>query len=803
MTQHAHHAARYSAVVALAGALLAPGVTTPATAVEDPGQTPDATPAQAGNNVQAQDPAVKVPGEGNERMPQGKVEQPAAKANDTATVAGPKVIKNGQGLEVSGSGWGANAVIAVKYDGGEVKPTRPVEHDGKDLSARGVIAVIKADENGNFTTTIPFPTEANWTVGSEHEINFLSGSLHKGDEQHSATHTVTVGEEALVAETPKAEEAPKMETPEQPLVKETPKTDAPVEAPKAEETPAQQPQTDEAAKNETPADTPKAEEPPKAEETPVQPKVDDAVKNEAEQQPKAEEKPAPQPAENNPAPVVETQTVYDGDAAVTGPKTVTYGQGIVVNGYGWSPYSVIAVKYDGGDIKLDRAVNYNGKDYASRGVVAIIQADADGKFTYTLPFPNSDKWGVGTVHDITFLSGSLQKGDEQHSATLNVTVGDAPATAEDPKDNGQQPGNPHVDDTKKLEPQPTEPPAQDQQKDGNTGAQPSPAGNQGGAEDNQSDTAKQGAQNNAPAPTPTAPAAPVVETQTVYDGDAAVTGPKTVTYGQGIVVNGYGWSPYSVIAVKYDGGDIKLDRAVNYNGKDYASRGVVAIIQADADGKFTYTLPFPNSDKWGVGTVHDITFLTGSLQKGDEQHSVTLSVKIAGADGSTLAPVSSNHASNNGSIAGGYDAESGNNGSGYGSVAPIPTQSSGINYAARQGSITKQASLGAAAELENDTLINRVQARAKAAAKNGSNSGAHAKSAPKKTHTAKAAPGKNGTQGNATTAATQSDSNSAPNIIGAELSGFSRWFANNANNVLLSIAGLIILVLALTFRKRA
>ena len=495
--------------------------------------------------------------------------------------------------------------------------------------------------------------------------------------------------------------------------------------------------------------------------------------------------------------------MYDGDAAVTGPKTVTYGQGIVVNGYGWSPYSVIAVKYDGGDIKLDHAVNYNGKDYASRGVVAIIQADADGKFTYTLPFPNSDKWGVGTVHDITFLSGSLQKGDEQHSATLNVTVGDAPATAEDPKDNGQQPGNPHVDDTKKLEPQPTEPPAQDQQKDGNTGAQPSPAGNQGGAEDNQSDTAKQGAQNNAPAPTPTAPAAPVVETQTVYDGDAAVTGPKTVTYGQGIVVNGYGWSPYSVIAVKYDGGDIKLDHAVNYNGKDYASRGVVAIIQADADGKFTYTLPFPNSDKWGVGTVHDITFLTGSLQKGDEQHSVTLSVKIAGADGSTLAPVSSNHASNNGSIAGGYDAGSGNNGSGYGSVAPIPTQSSGINYAARQGSITKQASLGAAAELENDTLINRVQARAKAAAKNGSNSGAHAKSAPKKTHTAKAAPGKNGTQGNATTAATQSDSNSAPNIIGAELSGFSRWFANNANNVLLSIAGLIILVLALTFRKRA
>ena len=799
MTQHAHHAARYSAVVALAGALLAPGVTTPATALEDPGQTPDANPAQAGNNVQTQDPAVKVPGEGNERMPQGKVEQPAAKANDTATVAGPKVIKNGQDLKISGSGWGANAVIAVKYDGGKVKPTRPVKHDGKDLSAKGVVAVIHADENGKFNTTIPFPTEANWTIGSEHEINFLSGSLHKGDEQHSATHTVTVGEGAPAAETPKAEEAPKMETPEQPQVKETPKTDAPVEAPKAEETPAQQPQTDEAAKNETPAETPKAEEAPKAEETPVQPKVDDAVKNEAEKQPKAEEKPDPKPADKAPAPAAfeNSQTVESEGVTVTGVKYAKNGQEIEVSGTGWKNAdgtgSVIAVKYDGGEVKSTNPVTYDGKDLAGRGVVAVVTANPDGTFTAKLPFPNAEnstgfeKWTDGSQHEINFLSGSLQKGDvAKHLATLKVTVGDAPATAEDPKDNGQQPGNPSANDTEEPEPrQPADSPAQDQQKDGNTGAQPSPAaGNQGGAEDNQSDTAKQGAQNNAPAPTPTAPAAPVVETQTVSDGKAAVTGPKTVTHGQGIVVNGYGWSPYSVIAVKYDGGDIKLDHAVNYNGKDYASRGVVAIIQADADGKFTYTLPFPNSDKWGVGTVHDITFLSGSLQKGDEQHSVTLSVKIAGA--------------------GGYDAGSGNNGSGYGSVvAPIPTQSSGINFTARQSSITKQASLGAAAELENDTLINRVQARAKAAAKNSSNNGAHAKSAPKKTHTAKAAPGKNGTQGNATTAATQSDSNSAPNIIGAELSGFSRWFANNANNVLLSIAGLIILVLALTFRKRA
>ncbi|WP_278552268.1 hypothetical protein [Rothia dentocariosa] len=752
MTQHAHHAARYSAVVALAGALLAPGVTTPATAVEDPGQTPDATPAQAGNNVQAQDPAVKVPGEGNERMPQGKVEQPAAKANDTATVAGSTIIKNGQGLNISGSGWGANAVIAVKYDGGKVKPTSPVKHDGKDLSAKGVVAVIHADENGNFNTTIPFPTEANWTIGSEHEINFLSGSLQDGDQKHSATHTVTVGEEAPAAEAPKAEETPKEETPEQPQVKETPKNEAPAEAPKAEETPAQQPQTDDAAKNETPAaDTPKVEETPKAEETPVQPKANDAAKNEAEKQPKAEEKPDPQAAENNPAPAAfeNSQTVKSDGVTVTGVKYAKNGQEIEVSGTGWKNAdgtgSVIAVKYDGGEVKSTNPVTYDGNDWAGRGVVAVVTANPDGTFTAKLPFPNAEnstgfeKWTDGSQHEINFLSGSLQDGDQKHSATHTVTVGEGAPAAETPKaeetPKEETPEQPQVKETPKNE-----------------------------------------------APAPTAPA-PVVETQTVSDGKAAVTGPKTVTHGQGLNISGSGWGANAVIAVKYDGGDIKLDRAVNYNGKDYASRGVVAIIQADADGKFTYTLPFPNSDKWGVGTVHDITFLSGSLKKGDEQHSVTLSVKIAGA--------------------GGYDAGSGNNGSGYGSVAPIPTQSSGINFTARQSSITKQASLGAAAELENDTLINRVQARAKAAAKNGSNSGAHAKSAPKKTHTAKAAPGKNSTQGNATAAATQSDSNSAPNIIGAELSGFSRWFANNANNVLLSIAGLIILVLALTFRKRA
>ena len=802
MTQHAHNAARYSAVVALAGALLAPNVTA-ATAVQGETPTPNPTPAAHADNTDAENQAaVNVPGEANARMPQAKVEQPAAKATDSATVTGSTVVKNGQGLEISGSRWGANTVIAVKYDGGEVKPTSPVTYDGQDLASRGVVAVVEADANGNFKTTLPFPTEANWAVGSEHEVTFLSGKLRQGDEQHSATHKVTVSEDAPAAEAPKAEDTPKAEAPEQLQVNETP---APAESPRVEDAP----KTDE-----TPAQQPAVNETPKVEETPAQPKADDnaaqnnndAAKNETEQ-PNAEENPAPQTAENAPAPAafVNSQTVNNRGVTVTGVKYAKNGQEIEVSGTGWKNAdgtgSVIAVKYDGGEVKPTSPVTYDGQDFAGRGVVAVVTANSDGTFTAKLPFPNAEnstgfeKWTEGSKHEINFLSGSLQKGDgvAKHSATLDVTVGDAPVT-ETPKDSGQQPVNPPADETKKPEPQqPADSPAQEAPQPGHQ--------NQPGAADNQDGTANQGAQDNAPAP--------AVETQTVADGNATVTGPKTVNHGQGIVVKGSGWSPYSVIAVKYDSGDIKLDRAVAYNGKDYASRGVVAIIQADANGNFTYTLPFPNSEKWSVGTTHEITFLSGSLKDGDEQHSVTLEVKIADANGnilvSTPTPVG-NHTPNNGAGygTGNYNAGSDANGSGFESAAPVPTQSGGSSIVTRQAqAISNKAALASAAEQTGDTLINRLQARAKAAAKNGSSSGTHAKSAGKKTQTAKAAPSKNGTQGNATTAATQADGNDAPNIIGAELTGFSRWFANNANNVLLSIAGLIILVLALTFRKRA
>lgn len=682
MTQHAHHAARYSAVVALAGALLAPGVTTPATALEDPGQTPDATPAQAGNNVQAQDPAVKVPGEGNERMPQGKVEQPAAKANDTATVAGSTVIKNGQGLEISGSGWGANAVIAVKYDDGNVKPTEPVTHDGKDLSARGVVAVIHADADGNFTETLPFPTNANWTVGSEHKINFLSGSLQKGDQKHSATHTVTVGEEAPAAEAPKAEETPKEETPEQPQVKETPKNETPAEAPKAEETPAQQPQTDEAAKNE------------------------------AEQRPKAEEKPAPElpkADEQQPTDPSNQQIVKANGATITGAKVINNGQNIVVSGTGWisgdGTGSVIAVKYDGGKVIPLNPVMYDGKNLAGRGVVAIIEADTNGNFTATLPYPSHANWAVNSHHQITFLAGSLKKDDVTRSATLDITVGDVNGHYE------YQPAN----DVNNIN-------------------------------------------------------ASLLTEVDRHGASVSLDGRRVFAYlpeaepGTYVRVTPYlGDSSQSLYASPW----LRVDT------NHYVSYDLPSDLPA---ASYRFVVQSGNQDNFGAVLGWDDVVITKPISMD------TGNISAAG---------------------GYYDAGSNNSGSGYGSVAPIPTQSSGGNFTVRHSSVTKQASLGTTAELANDTLINRVQARAKAAAKNGSNGGAHAKSAPKKTHTAKAAPGKNGTQGNATTAATQSDSNSAPNIIGAELSGFSRWFANNANNVLLSIAGLIILVLALTFRKRA
>ena len=154
------------------------------------------------------------------------------------------------------------------------------------------------------------------------------------------------------------------------------------------------------------------------------------------------EAPKPDP---KPTPAPETQTVTTDDgASLSGVKVARVGQEIVVSGSGWKDKngggSVAAVKLDGGAVVPRGQVSYGGKEYGSRGVVAVVEADDAGNFVARIPFPSADNsnvkgsdWGVGSKHTVTFLSGSLKvdgggkKVDVVRSAELEVTVGEAAA----------------------------------------------------------------------------------------------------------------------------------------------------------------------------------------------------------------------------------------------------------------------------------------------------------------------------------------------------------------------------------------
>ena len=154
------------------------------------------------------------------------------------------------------------------------------------------------------------------------------------------------------------------------------------------------------------------------------------------------EAPKPDP---KPTPAPETQTVTaDDGASLSGVKVARVGQEIVVSGSGWKDKngggSVAAVKLDGGAVVPRGQVSYGGKEYGSRGVVAVVEADDAGNFVARIPFPSADNsnvkdsdWGVGSKHTVTFLSGSLKvdgggkKVDVVRSAELEVTVGEAAA----------------------------------------------------------------------------------------------------------------------------------------------------------------------------------------------------------------------------------------------------------------------------------------------------------------------------------------------------------------------------------------
>ena len=130
-------------------------------------------------------------------------------------------------------------------------------------------------------------------------------------------------------------------------------------------------------------------------------------------------------------------------------------------------------------------------------------------------------------------------------------------------------------------------------------------------------------------------------TASAPDG-ATATGPDQVAVGEPMVITGTGWTAGSdgegsVIAVKLDDGALSGTSPVTNpaTGQEIANRTVFAAVQANDDGTFELTVPFPTSANatgtWQAGTEHGLRLLTGSLLTGDTPRSLELRFDVVGA----------------------------------------------------------------------------------------------------------------------------------------------------------------------------
>ena len=135
------------------------------------------------------------------------------------------------------------------------------------------------------------------------------------------------------------------------------------------------------------------------------------------------------------------------------------------------------------------------------------------------------------------------------------------------------------------------------------------------------------------------------------------------------------------------------------------------------------------------------------------------------------------------------------------STAPVPMRNAGGRISTRATDV--DASLAALSQ-STSPIVNRVQAKAKVQsaqknlATNLQKTEANAKKAVKAAGGSKNSQGSQNTQGSQNSAA--GTKAQGPVIEGTELTGLTKWVVNNANNLLLSAAGLVVLAAALILR---
>ncbi|WP_315293879.1 LPXTG cell wall anchor domain-containing protein [Rothia mucilaginosa] len=359
---------------------------------------------------------------------------------DGAKLYATKDWTTGETLKLRGEGFktqdgSKGSVLAVKLNKGRISAKEEPKFNGADGNSAGVWAYIQADEKGNFTAELPYPTTENSNLkenlksGDKVSVFLLSGSMVEGDtarggEALSATvaeKKANTAETCAPAETTQVAAAPSGVTTTYPagtklsLPDSNEPTPAPSESAKPEPT---TPAPSESAKPEP--TTPAPSESAKPE--PTTPAPSESAKPEPTT-PAPSESAKPEPSTPAPSESAESNEVvheYKDGAKVYFPKTWD-GQKLTFRGEGFKTRdgkgSIIAVKLNKGAISAKEEPKLEGVEGNSAGVWAYIKADENGNFTATIDRPTvansnlTEELKTGDSVAIYLLSGSLAEND--------------------------------------------------------------------------------------------------------------------------------------------------------------------------------------------------------------------------------------------------------------------------------------------------------------------------------------------------------------------------------------------------------
>ena len=333
---------------------------------------------------------------------------------DGAKLYAVKDWTTGETLKLRGEGFktqdgSKGSVLAVKLNKGRISAKEEPKFNGVEGNSAGVWAYIQADENGNFTAELPYPTTENSNLtenlksGDKVSVFLLSGSIVEGDTPR--------GGEALSATVAEKKA-------------DTAETCAPAETTQVAATPSGVTTTYPAG---TKLSLPDSEQPTpapseSAKPEPTTPAPSESAKPEpSTPAPSESAKPEPTtPAPSESANSNEVVHEYKDGAKVYFPKTWD-GQKLTFRGEGFKTRdgkgSIIAVKLNKGAISAKEEPKLEGVEGNSAGIWAYIKADENGNFTATIDRPTvansnlTEELKTGDSVAIYLLSGSLAEND--------------------------------------------------------------------------------------------------------------------------------------------------------------------------------------------------------------------------------------------------------------------------------------------------------------------------------------------------------------------------------------------------------